>query len=243
MTRKKAIAIRHVPFEDLDALEDVFPAAGFELVYMDATSLSNDVAELNKADLVIFLGGPIGVYQSELFPFLQIEIDLARSRLMQQKPVLGICLGAQIIAAALGAAVYPGAAGKEIGWSCLQLTEVGAASALRFLDGSSQPVLHWHGDTFDLPVGAQLLASSEQYKNQVFSVGQHCLAFQCHIEVSVAGLERWYVGHVGELLGIDPGCISRLRLEGQRYGPGLEGVGRNIAQTWLEALPSIEFAS
>src|SRR5690606_9988829 len=109
--------------------------------------------------LTIILGGPIGVYETEDYPFLQKEIDLLKVRLENNLPTLGICLGAQMIAHALGAKVYAGHA-KEIGWSTLQLATL-PDNILAPL--TNVPVLHWHGDTFDLPENATLLASSSLY--------------------------------------------------------------------------------
>ena len=149
------------------------------------------------ADLLVVLGGPIGAYEEELYPFLADELRVIERRLAAGRPVLGICLGSQLMARALGARVYPGT-GKEIGWAPLQLTAAGRDSCLAPLGGGA-PVLHWHGDTFDLPKGASLLASTPRYKNQAFAWQRHGLALQCHIEATAAGLERWYIGHACEI--------------------------------------------
>ncbi|XUJ33596.1 glutamine amidotransferase-related protein [Bradyrhizobium japonicum] len=110
------------------------------------------------------LGGPIGVYETERYPFLTREIDLLERRLAQGLPTLGICLGAQLMAKALGARIYAGGV-KEIGWGSVTLTDAGQASSLKPL-AESAPVLHWHGDTFDLPDNAARLASNENYETR-----------------------------------------------------------------------------
>jgi GMP synthase (glutamine-hydrolysing) len=109
--------------------------------------------------LVAVLGGPIGAYDEASYPSISPLLKLIETRIAAGLPTLGICLRAQLIVRALGARVYP-AAQREIGWTRLTLTDAGRASALRHLDGGITSMLHWHGDTFDLPSGATLLAST-----------------------------------------------------------------------------------
>ncbi len=230
---KTAVALRHIAFEDLDGIAPVLHAAGYDIHYVDTpTATGTEFKHARDADLLIVLGGPIGVYQTQEFPFLQQVIDLTQGRLQHQQATLGICLGAQIMARALGAKVYAGVAGKEIGWSNLKLTREGQHSVLAAI-GESDPVLHWHGDTFDLPQGAVLLASSAQYQHQAFAYGQHGLALQFHIEVSAAGLERWYVGHVGELNDLS---IPELRKQGQANSQHLKPRMEEVISQWLNQL-------
>src|SRR5262249_50790545 len=118
-------------------------------------------------------------------------------RMRRNLPTLGICLGAQLMANALGARVYPGHV-KEIGWGAIDLTPQGRSSCLRSL-GDDGKVLHWHGDTFDLPEDAQRLASNANYENQAFAFGSNALALQFHLEAKPRQLEEWYVGHAAEL--------------------------------------------
>jgi GMP synthase-like glutamine amidotransferase len=144
---RRAIAIRHVAFEDLGSLAAVLQRRGFALAYRDATVDDLAAADIVDSDLLAVLGGPIGAY--EPYAFLNDELRVIEKRLRAGKPVLGICLGGQLLARALGARVYRGN-GKEIGWSPLTLTAAGRRSCLAPL-GDGTPVLHWHGDTFDLP--------------------------------------------------------------------------------------------
>jgi len=143
-------------------------------------------------DLVVVLGGPIGAYEQEDYPFIADEIAILRARVAANRPTLAICLGAQILAQALGARVYAGT--KEIGWAPLKLTEAGQRSVLRDIGRDATPVLHWHGDTFDLPDGADRLASTPECANQAFSLGA-TLAVQFHPEVGDAlhrrGCSQW----------------------------------------------------
>ncbi len=230
---RTAIALRHVPFEDLGCFAAPLAAAGYDLRYLEAGR--DDLAAAAAADLLVVLGGPIGVYEDAAYPFLAEEISLVERRLARDLPVLGICLGAQMMARALGSRVYPGN-GKEIGWSRLNLTAAGSRSALAPL-AADVPVLHWHGDTYDLPAGAEHLAGSAQYPQQAFAYGRGGLALQCHIEVDTAAIEAWLIGHACELAGagIDP---AALRAASRQHGPRLAPVARTAMQEWLAGLPA-----
>lgn len=223
-------AIQHLAFEDLGAWEDVFYQLGLRVRYFEA-----GIDDLRKAyeytGLTIILGGPIGVYETEDYPFLQQEIDLLKVRLEKNLPTLGICLGAQLIAHALGAKVYAGHS-KEIGWSKLSLpaTENNPLQALEDIE-----VLHWHGDTFDLPEQAELLASSYLYPNQAFRLGSNILALQFHPEVASDSLEKWLIGHTCELRKAQIN-IPALRADHQRYAPALEQAASSVLMHYLENL-------
>ncbi len=223
-------AIQHLSFEDLGSLEDLFYQLGFRVRYFEA-GVDDLTQAMQHTGLTIILGGPIGVYETEDYPFLQKEIDLLKVRLENNLPTLGICLGAQLIAHALGAKVYAGAV-KEIGWSPLTLSNQ-TNHLLAPLEDS--PVLHWHGDTFDLPKNAVLLASSALYPNQAFSIGSHILALQFHIEVATESLEKWLIGHTCELrnANID---IPALRLDNEKFAPTLENQASQIITQWMATL-------
>jgi len=229
-----AVAIRHVAFEDLGSFAAVLERRGWTISYRDATVDDLGEAEVLAADLLVVLGGPIGAYEEELYPFLTDELRLIEERLAAGRPVLGICLGSQLMARALGARVYPGR-GKEIGWAPLELTDAGRASCLAAL-GDDTPVLHWHGDTFDLPEGAGLLASTPRYLNQAFAWERHGLALQCHIEVEAAGLERWYVGHASEIAATPGLAVPVLRDEARRWAPLLAPRAEECVAAWLDNL-------
>lgn len=174
------------------------------------------------------LGGPIGAYEDDKYPFLRAEIALLEQRLYNKQPTLGICLGAQLMARALGARVYPGPA-KEIGWAPVTLTKAGRAGALAHLDGV--PMLHWHGDTFDLPAGSERLASMEVCSNQAFSLGPNVLAFQFHPEAEGHSFERWLIGHASELAHakISP---QALRADSKRLAAAAGEHGQRCLRKW-----------
>lgn len=166
---RTAVAIRHVHFEDLGSFAAPIEAAGYQVRYLDPGIDELRLQDIAAADLLVVLGGPVGAYQGHLYPILDEELGLLRCRLAAGAPTLGICLGAQLMARALGARVAPGYA-KEIGWAPVDLTDAGRDGPLRHLDGV--PVLHWHGDALDLPPGAECHASTALCPNQAFALGR-----------------------------------------------------------------------
>lgn len=227
---KACIAVRHVAFEDVGALKPLLAARGYDLSYRDAGVEPIDAQTLLAADLVVVLGGPIGVYEKDAYPFLASEIEAVAARLQSNKPILGICLGAQLMAAALSAKVAPGPV-KEIGYAPLTLTEQGKASVLAPLGAT--PVLHWHGDNCELPQDCTVLASTPHCPVQAFHKLQAQLALQFHLEVAPERFESWLVGHTVELgkAGIDP---RQLRQEFQAHGIKCRDVGRRVFEAWLD---------
>jgi GMP synthase (glutamine-hydrolysing) len=227
-----ALVIRHVACEDLGNLALVLQQRGLVVRYVEAGI--DDLAQLNPMapEVLIVLGGPIGVYQEQAYPFLIDELRVLERRLAADLPTLGICLGAQLMARALGAKVYAGPR-KEIGWAPLHLSEAGWRSCLARLAKRETAVLHWHGDTFDLPAGATHLASTPAYESQAFAWGTRGLALQCHAEVTARGLEQWFISHAHEI-DLTPGVsVRQLRKDTQCYAPRLQVRAASCWQTWL----------
>jgi GMP synthase-like glutamine amidotransferase len=167
---------QHVTFEGLGAIADWAKAKGHTVTvtkWYDNPILPS----LLDVDMLIVMGGPMGVYEEDIYPWLITEKAFIREAIAADKPVLGICLGAQLIAAALGARVYPNQQ-KEIGWFPVQ-----------FNDGTTPTVLHWHGDTFDLPENAILLAESVACKNQAYQYGEKVIGLQFHFEMTPEALD------------------------------------------------------
>lgn len=231
---KYADVIRHVAFEDLGTFENALAAQGFHIRYWEAGVDDLSLLDPVRSDLLVVLGGPIGVYETDIYPFLTAEIALLKARLQQDKPTLGICLGAQLMAAALGAKVYPGHY-KEIGWSALTSAQADHNIMAPLLVPDVN-VLHWHGDTFDLPEGAVRLASSSHYPNQAFGWGKHGLALQFHPEVKTSHVERWLIGHACELAKTPHVNVPTLRAESKVHGPKLEQAAQVFWQQWLTGL-------
>lgn len=207
---------------------------GWTVSYAEAPTEDLDDPAIRGADLLIVLGGPIGVYQSGDYPFLRPELALLERRLAAGRPTLGICLGAQLMATALGARVYVGPV-KEIGWGPVTLTPQGRASSLAPLGEAGAQVLHWHGDTFDLPEGAIRLAGNQNYQNQAFAFGDAALALQFHLEAGGPQLEEWYVGHTMELSASGV-SIPALRRETMAVDADVRWRAERIFSDWLRRI-------
>lgn len=233
---KTAVAIRHLHFEDLGSFAAPIEAAGYNKVrYLDPGIDELRPQDVEAADLLVVLRGPVGAYEGHLYPILDEELGLLRGQLAKGAPMLGICLGAQLIARALGARVAPGSA-KEIGWAPIDLTNAGRDGPLRHLERVH--VLHWHGDAFDLPPGAACLASTAFCCNQAFALGRTTLGFQFHPEADGRGFERWLVGHAVELAGVPDLSVTTLRADAQRVGATAGTAGRRCITEWLDGLTS-----
>lgn len=238
---KNAVVIRHIAFEDLGSLAIALHQKNYQVNYIDIAPGGLNNLDPLAADLLVILGGPIGVYDEQDYPFVADEIRLLEQRLAVDLPTIGICLGAQLMARALGAKVYAGHA-KEIGWSPIQLSSAGQYSALSYL-APDYMVLHWHGDTFDLPAGAVHLASSSVYQNQAFAWGQSGLALQFHPEVTARSLEHWFIGHAHEINSTPDISIKQLRQDTANYIKNLEDRGTKFWQVWLEKLENQVFST
>lgn len=225
-------AIRHVAFEDLGLWTPPLNALGGEIRYFQAGIDDLRPCLHDAPNLLVVLGGPISVYEQAQYPFISDELAIIAERITNNLPTIGICLGAQMIAAAMGARVYPSGR-KEIGWGSLTLTASGKQACLQYLASNQTKVLHWHGDTFDLPSGATLLASTDQTPNQAFSVGKNVLALQFHIEADPALIEQWLIGHACELTqaGITP---SSLRQASSQIPDSIRGTSARILMHWLD---------
>lgn len=227
------LALRHVPFEDLGLLAPLLAQRGHTVRYVEMPLAELGPVDALSPDLLVVLGGPIGVYENDRYPFIDREVEWLERRLAARRPTLGICLGSQLMAKALGARVYPSGI-KEIGWQPVTLTSAAATSCLRHL--ADTPVLHWHGDTFDLPAGAVHLASTPACRNQAFAVGEHALALQFHAEAAGQGLEAWFVGHACEIGATPNVTVGALRAATQRHSAALVERGGACFREWLTAL-------
>jgi len=230
----EALAVRHVAFEDLGLFEPVLAARGYDVRYVEAGVDDLGAVDPAAASLLIILGGPIGVYEELSYPFLAGEIELVARRLASGRPMLGICLGAQLIARAAGEKVYPGTT-KEIGFAPVTLTREGEASCLSSLATADGMVLHWHGDTFNLPTGAARLCSTAVTPNQAFAIGRNVLALQFHMEADPRHIEKWLIGHSVELdvAGVD---IPALRAAAATHGAAVAAAGAAAFAGWLDGV-------
>jgi GMP synthase-like glutamine amidotransferase len=176
----RAHYLQHVPFEGLGSIEIWLQNAGFEIT---STKLfeSGGLPEVDEVDLLVIMGGPMSVNDEEDYPWLVEEKAFVKSVIDVGKPVLGICLGAQLIASSLGAEVLPNSE-KEIGWFPIQAVNTNNQSAFQF--PKQADVFHWHGETFKLPPGAIRLAESNVCENQAFQVSTNVIGLQFHLETT-----------------------------------------------------------
>lgn len=230
---KSGLIIRHVPVEGIAGFREPVEAAGYRLERIDVSDPAFATLDLREPDLLIMMGGPMSVYESDLYPWIACQQRRLAQRLELDRPTLGVCFGAQLIAAALGAEVFRGP-GKEIGFSPVTIREAARFGPLRHLEG--QPVLHWHGDTFSLPDGAELLASSERYEHQAFRRGRNILALQFHAEMGLD--ERFHVWTEQWPDDISAGGTTpeRLRADHEAHGPTAVAAGRAMIAEWLSKL-------
>lgn len=230
---KKGLIIRHVPFEGIAGFRQPVEDAGYALERIDVTDPEFARVNFNTPDLLILMGGPMGVYERDAHPWIDCEIDRLASRISLGLPTIGVCLGAQMIAAAMAAQVYSGPT-KEVGFAPVALSAAGADSPLRHVE--NVPVLHWHGDSFPLPEGAELLASTDVYHHQAFRRGPELLALQFHAEMGEdPRFEEWlgegevYVGQAGL-------TVDELRGQHDRHGRDAVAAGRAMVAEWLKGL-------
>ncbi len=176
----RAHYLQHVPFEGLGSIEPWLRTAGYEITNTQFFE-SSELPALNEIDLLVIMGGPMSVNDQDEFPWLSLEKKFIRNVIDSGKLVLGICLGAQLIASAMGAKVYQNPV-KEIGWFPVQGVPPISSSSFSF--PPSTEVFHWHGETFDLPPGATLIARSEGCENQAFQIGTSVIGLQFHLETT-----------------------------------------------------------
>ena len=176
--------LQHVPFEGLGSIAAWLAAQPAEVGFTRLFA-GDPLPRAERIGALIALGGPMSVNDEDVLPWLRPEKRLVRDAVARGIPVLGVCLGAQLIASALGAPVYRGAA-SEIGWFPVHAVP-DAAPGYKF--PSETLAFHWHGETFDLPAGAIRLASSAACENQAFQIGRNVIALQFHLETTPAGVE------------------------------------------------------
>lgn len=205
------LILQHAPHEGPGLIATKAAERGLELASCRAYLGKVPSSAAGLAGLIV-MGGPMGVADVAAYPFLQAEMELIADARARELPILGVCLGAQLLAAALGADVRQGPE-PEIGFGSVALTEAGRDDP--FLGGGAQqlPVFHWHNDTFEVPVGSVRLAASDAYPNQAFRHGELAYALQFHIEVDQALASQWEA-HLPAGVAINPGQRRQLEAHG-----------------------------
>jgi GMP synthase (glutamine-hydrolysing) len=233
----KAIVLQHAPHEGPGRVRGAFERAGFE-VAVRRLFAGAPMPELHELDALILMGGPMGLgdLHDPRYPFLSPEIELVRACLAAGKPLFGICLGAQLLAYAAGARVFAMSSGdeqrsvREVGWGAVHFVASAAEEPLLEGLGLAELVLHWHGDTFELPLGARLLASSLPCEHQMFRLGK-ALGIQFHIEVDELDIERWLEEDALYVEGaLGPSGAARIRRDTQRFMPSFREFGDKLLE-------------
>ncbi|QIZ69261.1 type 1 glutamine amidotransferase [Oxynema aestuarii] len=194
-TGTRILAIQHADCENLGYFETVLRQLKIPFDYLDVSSGETFPLTLNNYTHLIVLGGFMSAYQEREYPWLRYECDLIEYALEREIGIVGICLGAQLIAKVLGASVQKGDRGSEIGWYDVVLTPDAQQDPLLKEFPHQFKALQWHGDTFDLPEKAVRLASSSKYENQAFRYGDRVWGLQFHLEVTEEIIQRWLVNH------------------------------------------------
>jgi GMP synthase (glutamine-hydrolysing) len=232
---KPVVALRHVPHEGLGMLDEILRERGLVYQILDLPGDAPHTFRPDQLAGLVVLGGPMNVDEVDRYPYLADEVQWIGQTVAARVPVLGICLGAQLLAKALGAIVYANAV-KEIGWYELQLAAAAAEDALFSGCAAMQQVFQWHGDTFDLPAGATLLGASNLCRHQAFRFGDSAYGLQFHIEVDEPMIAEWLdqPENCGELAGldyIDPAAI--LAATPARL-PAMAELGRTVLGRWAD---------
>jgi len=224
------LAIQHVRCETLGTIGEALGAAAipFEVIRtFEGQPVPNNMKGRNA---LIIMGGPMGVYEQDRHPFLRQEIRLIEEALRQDIPLLGICLGSQLLAAALGADVTRGKK-KEIGWYPVTLGQAAASDPLWTGLGSSFMAYHWHGDVFDLPSGAVSLASSEMTPHQAFRYGRSAYGVLFHMEVTERIIEDMVKTFQDELQSAGLNGLGVVQ-QARKHLPRLGDLGKSVFTRW-----------
>jgi GMP synthase (glutamine-hydrolysing) len=232
--QKLVFVLQHHPCEGPGNMADALRRSGAITQSIRADAGERIPKEIGEASGLIVMGGPQSVYEQEKFPHLRDEVRLIEDALSRNRPVLGVCLGSQLIAAALGAKIYPGRR-KEIGWHRVDLADAAEADPLWKDATRSFMGFHWHGDIFDLPRGATLLASSALTANQAFRYGRNTYAFLFHMEITSAQIRAMVETFSSELLatGLNPTAIT---LNAHTHLPALQNIGHMVFAGWVSTL-------
>ena len=229
---EEVLVFQHDPFEDLGFFGEVLEKQGAEYRVVRLFHGEMPAEEWEHVRALIILGGPMSVDEEEGFPFLRWEKRIIRAAIDEAVPILGICLGAQLIATALGTPVFHGPV-KEIGWSPISITPHGQVDSLLGYLPETATVFQWHGDGFDLPAGAIRLASSAHYGTQAFRLGKTIYGLQFHLEVTPPMIERW-IEERSKDLALAPYVLpEKILADTQSYAPTLKYYGERFLSEFV----------
>ena len=235
MARPKILVFQHVPYEPLGTLDPLLKEAGFRIRYVNFGRAPESQPSLDGYEALIILGGPMNSDQIDSHPNLTTEIELIREAVERQLSVLGICLGAQLLAKALGGSVSRNPT-REIGWYDVELTDSGSDDPVLSEFAKVQRVFQWHEDGIQLPPGVVHLATSDASAVQAFRHGEHVYGFQFHLEVDQSLIERWLTVPANqetlqdEAGRVDPDSIRQQNIDSVG---ALEALSKETFSRWI----------
>jgi len=229
---EEVLVFQHDPFEDLGFFAEVLEKkrASYRVIQLFHGEMPAE--EWERIQALIILGGTMSVNDEEEYPFLRWEKRIIRAAIDEAVPILGVCLGAQLIANTLGTVVYHGRV-KEIGWSPVSITPHGQVDSLLGYLPETATVFQWHGDGFDLPAGAIRLASSVNYENQAFRLGRNIYGLQFHLEVTPRMVARWVDERSKDLAQAPYILPDKILADTQSYAPALEYYGERFLSEFI----------
>lgn len=236
MARPKILVFQHVPYEPLGTLDPLLKESGFRIRYVNFGRDPHQRPSLDKYEALIVLGGPMNAHQIDTYPNLATEVNVIREAVDSGMSVLGICLGAQLLAKALGGRVARNE-DREIGWCEVELTEAGCSDPVISSFAATQSVFQWHEDGIGLPDGAVHLATSPASPVQAFRYGEHAYGFQFHLEVDASLVERWLtVPDNQPMLAEEAGRVDpqRIREQTSRRIGALQELSRATFSRWID---------
>jgi GMP synthase (glutamine-hydrolysing) len=229
---EEVLVFQHDPFEDLGFFAEVLQKHGADYRVIRLFHGEMPGEEWKNVSALIILGGPMGVDEEESFSFLRWEKRIIRAAIDEGVPILGVCLGAQLIAATLGTQVFHGPV-KEIGWSPISITAHGQVDSLLGYLPENATVFQWHSDGFELPAGAVRLATSAHYGTQAFRIGRSIYGLQFHLEVTPRMIERWIDERSKDLAQAPYVLPDKILADTQSYAPALKYYGERFLSEFV----------
>ena len=231
--RSRVYVFQHVACEDLGTFAETLAARGFHADYVRLFAGEQLPDDWSTATALILLGGPMSVNDESRYAYLAAEKAIIREALERQVPTLGVCLGAQLLAAAAGSRVFPGVR-PEIGWSPVSLTMEGRQDPVLSMLAQLAAVFHWHGETFDLPHGAMRLAFSALTMNQAFRLGQTAYGLQFHLEVDAPMIDSWVRTYPNDLGADADATARRITADTHEHAVALRTAAAHALQSFLD---------
>lgn len=234
---KEVLVLQHEACEDLGRIKVALKARGLVPRYVRLFAGESIPSALESAEALIVMGGPMSVYEQEQYPFLTAELELIHRTISSGRPILGVCLGSQLLSAALGGAVSKGER-KEIGWYPVRLSNQASSDPLLLGVPEEFVGFHWHGDVFTLPPGAESLASSAVTEHQAFRYGWNAYGLLFHLEVTRESIHAMTQKFVDELQQAG-GTAAQIEADTGKHLSTLDGIADKVFERWTALVPLV----